>query len=156
MVDIPAKILKESMGIYLKEITFIINDCIENGIFLMILNWLMYHLDLKKKIVLKEKIIQRLAYYHSWQKTLKGSFINKSIPSWLQKFLLIYAQYSLLKMIETWKKTFGRKNRGNIYGPVKGFYTINRSLLWQKLDAYSFSRGYLKIMQSYLCSRQSL
>ena len=32
--DIPAKILKKSVDIYIKEITFIINDCIENGIFL--------------------------------------------------------------------------------------------------------------------------
>ena len=31
--DIPAKILKKSVDIYIKEITFIINDCIENGIF---------------------------------------------------------------------------------------------------------------------------
>ena len=31
--DIPAKILKKSVDIYIKEITFIINDCIEKGIF---------------------------------------------------------------------------------------------------------------------------
>ena len=31
--DIPAKILKKSLSIYIKEITFIINDCIENGSF---------------------------------------------------------------------------------------------------------------------------
>ena len=31
--DILAKILKKSVDIYIKEITFIINDCIENGIF---------------------------------------------------------------------------------------------------------------------------
>ena len=31
--DIPAKILKKSVDIYIKEITFIINDCIESGIF---------------------------------------------------------------------------------------------------------------------------
>ena len=30
--DIPAKILKKSVNIYTKEITFLINDCIENGI----------------------------------------------------------------------------------------------------------------------------
>ena len=32
--DIPAKILKKSLDIYIKEIRFIINDCIEKGIFL--------------------------------------------------------------------------------------------------------------------------
>ena len=31
--DIPAKILKKSVDIYITVITFIINDCIENGIF---------------------------------------------------------------------------------------------------------------------------
>ena len=31
--NIPAKILKKSVDIYIKEITFIINECIENGIF---------------------------------------------------------------------------------------------------------------------------
>ena len=31
--DIPAKILKKSIGIYIKEITFIINDCTKNRIF---------------------------------------------------------------------------------------------------------------------------
>ena len=31
--DISAKILKKSLSIYIKEITFIINDCIENGSF---------------------------------------------------------------------------------------------------------------------------
>ena len=30
---IPAKILKKSIDISIKEITFVINDCIENGIF---------------------------------------------------------------------------------------------------------------------------
>ena len=31
--DIPAKILKKSVDVYIKEITFIINACIEQGIF---------------------------------------------------------------------------------------------------------------------------
>ena len=31
--DIPVKILKKSVDVYTKGITFIINDCIENGIF---------------------------------------------------------------------------------------------------------------------------
>ena len=31
--DTPAKILKKSVDIYMKEIIFIINDCIENAIF---------------------------------------------------------------------------------------------------------------------------
>ena len=57
---------------------------------LMILNWLMYHLYLKKKIVLKKKIIDRLAYYHTCQKSLKGFFINKLMYVNYVNFLLIY------------------------------------------------------------------
>ena len=76
--DIPAKILKKSVDIYIKEITFI---KLKMEFSLMILNWLMYHLYLRKKIVLKKKIIDRLAYYHTCQKSLKGSFINKLILS---------------------------------------------------------------------------
>ena len=72
--DIPAKILMKSVDIYIKEITFIINDCIENGIFPD---------DLKVADVslIFKKIIDRLAYYHTCQKFLKRSFINKLILS---------------------------------------------------------------------------
>ena len=40
---------------------------------------------------------------------------------WFQKNY--NAQYSLLKMIETWKKHLdkGEKNKGNTDGPLKGF-----------------------------------
>ena len=79
--DIPAKILKKSVDIYIKEITFIIKDCIEKEFSLMILNWLMYRLYLKKGAVLKKKTINRLAYYHKCQKSLKRSCINKLILS---------------------------------------------------------------------------
>ena len=57
---------------------------------LMILNWLMYHVYLKRKIVLKKKVIDRLGYYHTCQKSLKGLFINKLMLSRLQNFLLIH------------------------------------------------------------------
>ena len=57
---------------------------------LMILNWLMYHVYLKRTIVLKKKVIDRLAYYHTCQKSLKGLFINKLMLSRLQNFLLIH------------------------------------------------------------------
>ena len=79
--DIPAKILKKSVDNYIKEITFIINDCLEKGIFPDDLKLADYHLYLKKKIVLKKKIIDRLAYYHICQKSLKEFFINKLILS---------------------------------------------------------------------------
>ena len=48
---------------------------------LMTLNWFIYHLYLKKKRVSKKEIINRLAYYHTCQKSLKGSILNKLILS---------------------------------------------------------------------------
>ena len=54
--DIPAKTLKKSVDIYIKDVTFIINDCIEKGVF---------HDDLKLadvSLIFKKKIIDRLAY----------------------------------------------------------------------------------------------
>ena len=48
---------------------------------LMTLNWFIYHLYLKKKKVSKKEIINRLAYYHTCQKSLKGSILNKLILS---------------------------------------------------------------------------
>ena len=66
------------------------------------------------------------------------------------------AQYSLLKMIETWKKQL---DKGEKIGVIlmdlsKAFNTIKHSLLLAKLDAYFFSRTSLKLMQNYLCDRQ--
>ena len=55
--NIPAKILKKCVDIYIKEITFIINDFIENGIFPDDLKLADISPILKRKIVLKKKII---------------------------------------------------------------------------------------------------
>ena len=57
-VDVPTKALKKSVGIYLKEITFIINDCIETKIFsddLKLAN--VSPIFRKTKLVLTKKII---------------------------------------------------------------------------------------------------
>ena len=66
------------------------------------------------------------------------------------------AQYSLLKMIETWKKHLEKREKiGVIMMDLsKAFDTINHCLLMAKLDACGFSRASLKLMQNYLCNRQ--
>ena len=80
--DIPAKILKKSVDIYIKEITFIINDCIEKGIFPDDLKLADVSPIFKKEDSFKkENYIDRLAYYHICQKSFKGFFINKLILS---------------------------------------------------------------------------
>ena len=63
----------------MKEIAFIINDCIENGILPDDLKLADVSLIFKKEDSFKKKIIDQLAYYHTCQKSLIGSFINKLI-----------------------------------------------------------------------------
>ena len=82
----------------------------------------------------------------------------------IPNFLLIYvvldknnsAQYSLSKMIETWKKHLdkGEKIGVILMDLLMAFDTTNHSLLLTKLDAYGFSRTCLKLMQNYLSKRQ--
>ena len=66
------------------------------------------------------------------------------------------AQYSLLKMIKTWKKHLdkGEKIEVKPMDLSKAFDTMNHRLLLAKLDAYGFSRMSLKVMLNYLCNRQ--
>ena len=53
--DIPAKILKKSVSIYIKEIAFLIKDCIEKKFSLMILiGWCITHTSKKEDISNKE------------------------------------------------------------------------------------------------------
>ena len=65
-------------------------------------------------------------------------------------------QYSLLKMIENWKKKQSDNDEkvGVIFMDLsKAFDTINHSLLLAKLKAYGFSNQALSLLQSYLYSR---
>ena len=65
------------------------------------------------------------------------------------------AQYSLLKVIENWKKQSGNDEKvGLIFMNLsKAFDTINHTLLLAKLKAYGFSNQALSLLQSYLCIR---
>ena len=65
------------------------------------------------------------------------------------------SQYSLLKMIEVWKKNLDKRNETAVIlmNLSKAFDTIKRSLLLAKLEAYGFSMIFPKLMQSYLCNR---
>ena len=64
------------------------------------------------------------------------------------------SQYSLLKIIEVWKKNLdeGYEIAVILMDLSKGFDTINHSLFLAKLQAYGFSMTSLKLMQSYLCN----
>ena len=113
--DIPAKILKKSVKIYKKEITFIINDCIEKGIFPDDHKLADVSPIFKKEYSFKKenyrpvsilphrsKVFERILYKQI------DTFITTKFPPYLCGFRKKHnAQHSLLKMIETWKKKIG-------------------------------------------------
>ena len=64
------------------------------------------------------------------------------------------SRYSLLKMIEAWKRNLDKGNEIAVIlmDLLKAFDIINHSLLLAKLEACDFSTASLKVMQSYLCN----
>ena len=162
--DIPAKILKKSVNIYIKEITFIINDCLEKGIFPDDLKLADVSPIFKKEDSFKKENYRPVSILPHMSKVFErilykqiDTFMTTKFSPYLCGFRKNHnAQYSLLKMIETWKKHL---DKGEKIGVIlmdlsKAFDTINDSLLLAKLDAYGFSRTSLKLMQNYLCNRQ--
>ena len=65
------------------------------------------------------------------------------------------AQYSLLKMIENWKKQLdnGEKAVVIFMDLSKAIDTINHNLLFAKLKAHGFSNQALRLLQSHLGDR---
>ena len=93
------------------------------------------------------KIFERLIYKQINSYTYDK--ISKSITS----FRKCHAtQYSLLVMLEKWKKTLDKlENVCTIFmGLSKAFDTINHNLLLAKLKVYGFSENALTLMCSYL------
>ena len=65
------------------------------------------------------------------------------------------AHYSLLKIIENWKKELdnSEKLRVIFMDLSKAFDRINHNSLLAKLKAYDFSDQALNLLQSYLCNK---
>ena len=110
---IPAKILKNSINAYFSELTILINNCVKKGVFPNDLKLADITPTLKKEDSLNKenyrpvsipphlsKMFERVLY------TQIHSFMKKKFSPYLYGFRKNHnAQYSLLKMIENWKKT---------------------------------------------------
>ena len=113
--DIPAKILKNSINIYLSD----------------------------------SKVFERILFKQN------DSFMENKFSPYLCGLRKNYnAQYSLLTMIENWKKQLDNgKKVGVIFMDFsKAFDAINYSLLLAKLKAYGFSDQALSLLQCSLCN----
>ena len=138
--DIPAKILKKSIDIYIKEITFTINDCIENGIFPDDLKLADVSPIFKKEDSFKKENYRPVSILPHMSKVFErilykqiDTFMTTKFSPYLCGFTKNHnAQDSLLKMLETWKKHL---DKGEKIGVIlmdlsKAFNTINHSLLF--------------------------
>ena len=155
--------MKNSISAYLSEPIIFINNCLKNGVFPDDLKLGDITPILKKEDSLNKenylpvrimthlsKVFERILYKQI------DSFMKNKFSPYLCGFRTNYnAQYSLLKMIENWKKQLDNGEKvGVIFMDFsKAFDTINHGLLLGKLKAYDFSNQALSLLQSYLCSR---
>ena len=109
---IPANILKKCVDIYIREITFIINDCLEKGIFPDDLKLADVSPIFKKEDSFKKENYRPVSILPHMSKVFER-ILYKQIDTFMTAKFSSYpcgfrknhnAQYSFLKMIETWKK----------------------------------------------------
>ena len=157
--DIPAKILKDSLSVYTKELTTIINNCLKDGLFPNGLKLVDVSSVFKKDDDLNKENYRPAIILSHMSKVFERIFykqIDRFMTSKFSPFLCGFrknhnSQYSLSKMIEVWKKNL---DKGNEIAVIlidlsKAFDTINYSLLLAKLETYGFSMVSLKLMQSF-------
>ena len=160
---IPAKILKSSINIYLSELRILINNCLKEGVFPDDLKLADITPIFKKEDSLNIENYRPISMLSHLSKVFER-ILYKQIDSFMKNKFSPYlyglrknhnAQYSLLKMIENWKKQLDNCEKvGVIFMDLsKAFDTINRGLLLAKLKAYGFSNQALRSLQSYLCNR---
>ena len=161
--DIPVNILKENIEIYISYLTNTINDCIRNGFFPQELKLAVVSPLFKKKDNLDKENYRPVSVLTHLSKVFER-ILYKQIDFFMapkfSRFLCGFrknhnSQYSLLKMIETWKNNL---DQGKIIGAIfmdlsKAFDTIDHGLLLAKLEAYGFSENAASLLQSYVCNR---
>ena len=110
--DISAKILGDSLSVYTKEITTIINNCLKDGRFANALKLADVSTVFKKDDDLNKENYRPVSILSHMSKVFERIFykqINRFMTSKFSPFLCGFrknhnSQYSLLKMIEVWKK----------------------------------------------------
>ena len=110
--DIPAKILKDSLSAYTKELTAIINNCSQDGLFPNELKLADVSPVFKKDDDLNKENYRSVSILSHMSKVFERIFYKQSDRLMTSKFSPFLGgfrknnnfQYSLLKMIEVWKR----------------------------------------------------
>ena len=134
--NIPAKTIKESLSVYTKELTTIINNCLRDGLFPNELKLADILPVFKKDDDLDKEDYRAASILSHMSNVFERIFykqINHFMSSKFSPFLCGFnSQYSLLKMIEVWKKILIKEMK-LLLDLSKAFDTINHSLLLAKL-----------------------
>ena len=162
--NIPGKFLKEYAPTYSKTITSLINnETIETHDFsdrLKFADINPIHKKESRNSAKNYRPVSVLPYASKLYERILKKQISNYIDSFLSDKLCGYrkgfnAQHALISMIEKWRKSM---DKGGFAGAIlmdlsKAFDCLNHELLIAKLNAYGFSKGALKTIQSYLNSR---
>ena len=162
--NIPIKIFKEHINVYIKEVTNIFNNMIDNAEFPDSLKRadvtpvhkkgdmsLMNNYRPISVLPTLSKIFEKLLYQQI------NSYINKYLNSGLCGFREGFsAQHCLITMTEKIKNVL---DKGGIGGALltdlsKAFDCIQHDLLIAKLHAYGFNMKSLKLLNNYLYNRK--
>ena len=162
--DIPVSILKNSIQVYSGKLTFLLNNCLQEGIFPDDLKYADVTPVFKKgDNTAKENYrpISTLSNFSKVFERLLHNQISNFMESKFSKFLTGFrkkhnTQHALLTMIETWKSKLnvGHKIGAIIMDLSKAFDTLNHDLLLAKLKAYGFDAKSVAFLKSYLSDRQ--